>query len=131
MKSPDAVANHPMACLQRELVSRLRTGGSMEGVERTWALLRLNPRLWKRVTTYGLDRPDRQLQLKRIAFPGFNWPEVDAPLRAGNKLPRIYELARGSASIARDAAGHYKIGAKGLKFMKHWRAAAPATPRVR
>ena len=89
MKSPNEVANHPMARLQRELVSRLRACGSMEGVERTWAILRLNRRLWKRVTTYGLDRPDRQMALKRIAFPGCNWTEVDAALRAGNTLPGI------------------------------------------
>ena len=66
-----------MARLQRELVSRLRACGSMEGVEQTWVLLRLNRRLWKRITTYRLDRPDCQLQLKRIAFPGFNWTNVD------------------------------------------------------
>jgi hypothetical protein len=126
MKSADEISNHPMARLQRDLVDRLRARGSVEGAECIWTLLKLNRRLWKRITTYGLDRPDRQRQLNRIAFPDSNWTEVDAARRAGNKLLGIYELARGNASIARDAVGHYRIGAKGLKIVKSRRAAAPS-----
>jgi hypothetical protein len=119
---------HPKARLHRELVARLRASGSREGAERTWCLLSLHGRLWMRITTYGLDRPSRQRQLNRIAFPDSNWREVDAALQAGNKLPGIHELACGNASIAKDATGHYKIGAKGLKIVKHWKAVAPSTP---
>jgi hypothetical protein len=131
MKSPEEVAMHPKARLHRELVARLRASGSSEGAERTWSLLSLNERLWKRIVTYGLDRPDRQQQLNRIAFPDSNWTEVDAGLRAGNKLHAIYELARGNVSIARDATGRCKIGAKGLKIVKHWKEATPSTPGAR
>jgi hypothetical protein len=124
MKSPAEIANHPKAHLHRELVTRLRASGSLRGAARAWSLLRLNRRLWKRVVTYGLDRPDRQLQLNRIAFPDSNWMEVDAALRAGNRLYSLYKLACGNASIARDSAGSYKIGAGGLKIVKHVSIAA-------
>jgi len=56
-----------------------------------------------------------------IAFPDCNWTEVEAALTAGNKLERLYELACGKASIATDSAGYYKIGAYGLKIIKHAR----------
>lgn len=121
MKSPAEIANHPKAHLHRELVTRLRASGSLGGAARAWSLLRLNRRLWKRVVIYGLDRPDRQLQLNRIAFPDSNWMEVDAALRAGNKLHSLYELACGNVSVARDSAGSYKIGSGGLKIGKHVR----------
>ena len=100
-------------------MQELRASGSMEGAEQTWVRLRLNARLWKRIVTYGLSLPERQLQLNKIAFPDANAAEVDAALRAGNNLNRLYELACGRASIARDSAGHYKIGTKGLKIVKH------------
>jgi hypothetical protein len=119
MKSPAEIANHPKAHLHRELVTRLRASGSVGGAARAWSHLRLNRRLWKRVVAYGLDRPDRQLQLNRIAFPDSNWEQVEAALKAGNKLHSLYELACGNASIARDAAGSYKIGAGGLQIVKH------------
>jgi hypothetical protein len=128
MKSPDEVANHPRVRLHRELVARLRASGSLDGAERAWTLLRLNRRLWKRVQTYGLDCADRQVQLTKIAFPDFNWAEVDAALQAGNNLHRIYELARGNASVGRDTAGRYKIGAKGLKIIRHGKVTAQSAP---
>ncbi len=118
MKSPAEIANHPKARLHRELVTRLRAAGSLQGAAHTWSLLRRNRRLWKGIANYGLDRPDRQLQLNRVAFPDLNWEPVDAALRAGNKLHSLYELACGNASIARDSAGSYKIGAGGLKIVK-------------
>jgi hypothetical protein len=119
MKAPEEIANHPKARLHRELVARLRASGSIRGAKQTWTVLKLNQRLWKRIVNYGLDRPERQLQLNTIAFPDSNWTEVDAALRAGNKLNRLYELARGSASIVRDSARNYKIGIYGLKIVKH------------
>lgn len=131
MKSPAEIANHPKARLHRELVTRLRASGSLQGAAHTWSLLRRNRRLWKRVVTYGLDRPDRQLQLNRIAFPDSNWMEVDAALQAGNKLHGIYELARGNASVGRDMAGRYKIGSKGLKIIRHGKVAVPSAPDAR
>jgi hypothetical protein len=57
--------------------------------------------------------------LNRIAFPEFNVAEVEAALKAGNNLHRLHELASGRASIAKDSAGHYKIGRKGLMIVKH------------
>ena len=96
----------------------------MKGAEHTWTVLRLNQRLWKRIANYGLECPGRQLQLTTIAFPESNWTEVDAALKAGNKLNKLYELACGSASIAKDSAGNYKIGVYGLKIVKHGSAIA-------
>ena len=124
MKTPEEIANHPKARLHRELVSKLRASGSMKGAEHTWTLLRLNQRLWKRIANYGLECPRRQLQLNTIAFPDSNWMEVDAALRAGNKLNKLYELACGTASIAKDSAGNYKAGVYGLKIVKHARTIA-------
>ena len=119
MKTPAEIANHPKARLHQEVVATLRASGSVKGAEQTWVRLRLNTRLWKRIVTYGLGLRERQLQLNKIAFPDGNAADVDAALRAGNNLNRLYELARGRASIARDSAGHYKVGAKGLKIVRH------------
>jgi hypothetical protein len=119
MKTPAEIADHPKARLHRELVETLCASGSMKGAEQTWIRLRLNPRLWKRIAIYGLDLRERQWQLNRIAFPDANTAEVDAALRAGNNLNRLYELACGRASIAKDSAGHYKTGNSGLKIVRH------------
>lgn len=118
MKTAAEIANHPKAQLHRELVARLRDSGSVYGAEKTWGRLRLNPRLWKRVVTYGLALPERQSQLNKIAFPDCNLAEVDAALEAGNNLNRLYELACGRASVASDSTGSYKLGSKGLKIIK-------------
>ena len=119
MKTATEIADHPKARLHREIVARLRDSGSVYGAEKTWDRLRLNPRLWKRIVTYGLALPPRQSQLNKIAFPDSNAVEVDAALKAGNNLNRLYELACGQASIAKDQAGHYKLGGKGLKIIQH------------
>jgi hypothetical protein len=119
MKTPTEIANHPKARLHRELVEALRASGSVKGAEQTWLRLRLNARLWKRIVTYGLGLRERQLQLNKVAFPDANAAEVDAALRAGNNLNRLHELACGRASIARDSAGHYKMGKKGLMIVRH------------
>jgi hypothetical protein len=121
MSSPEEVAAHPKARLHRELVATLRASGSLRGAALAWSLLRRNRRLWKRIANYGLDRPDRQLQLNRVAFPDSNWEQVEAGLRAGNRLHSLYELACGNASIARDSTGSYKMGSGGLKIVKHVR----------
>jgi hypothetical protein len=119
MKTATEIANYPKARLHRELIEMLRTSGSMKGAELTWRRLRLNPRLWKRIVTYGLSLPEKQSLLNKIAFPDFNAAEVDAALKAGNNLYKLHELAAGRASIARDLAGHYKTGNKGLKIIQH------------
>jgi hypothetical protein len=119
MKTTAQIANHPKARLHQEIVAVLRASGSIEGAEQTWRRLPLNPRLWRRIATYGLDRPERQTKLNKIAFPHSNLAEVDAALKAGNNLNRLYDLASGHASIATDSAGRYKIGAKGLKIIQH------------
>lgn len=67
--------------------------------------------------TFGFDRLDRQKELTKIAFPDCNWSEVEAALKAGNKLKPVYELACGISSIATDAAGNYKAGSHGYKVV--------------
>src|SRR5471030_1264132 len=119
MKTAAEIANHPKARLHQNLVEILRASGSTKGAEQTWVRLRLNARLWKRIITYGLGLRERQLQLNKIAFPDSNAAEVDAALKAGNNLNRLHELACGRASIARDSAGSYKSGGKGLKIVRH------------
>jgi hypothetical protein len=119
MKTAAEIANHPKARLHQNLVEILRASGSVKGAEQTWVRLRLNARLWKRIITYGLGLRERQLQLNKIAFPDANATEVEAALKAGNNLNRLYELACGRASIAKDSAGHYKTGNKGLKIVRH------------
>ena len=119
MKTAAPIASHPKARLHREIVANLRAFGSIEGAERAWLRFQLDPRLWKRIVTFGLGLPERQMKLNKIAFPDFNTTEVDAALRAGNNLNRLYDLARGSASVASDSAGHHKLGSKGLKIIRH------------
>jgi hypothetical protein len=84
-----------------------------------WDRLRLNPRLWKRIVTYGLTSPERQSQLTKVAFPDCNLAEVDAALAAGNNLRGLYDLASGRSSLARSSSGLYKQGGKGLKVARY------------
>ena len=118
MKTAAEIANHPKARLHRELVARLRDCGSIYGAEKMWGHIRLNARLWKRIVSYGLALPGRQSQLNEVAFPNCNFGEVDAALAAGNNLHGLHELACGRASLARDSAGNYKQGSKGLKIAR-------------
>ena len=120
MKTAAQIANHPKARLHREIVERLRAFGSVEGAEQAWLRFRENPRLWRRIVIYGLAVPERQAKLNKVAFPETNFAEVDAALNAGNNLNRIHELALGLASIAKDSAGGYKLGAKGFKTEKRF-----------
>jgi hypothetical protein len=126
MKTAAEIANHPKARLHREIVERLRDARSLEGAAQTWLRLQRHPRLWKRIATFGLAVPERQAKLNKIAFPDSNLAEVDAALRAGNNLNRLYQLACGRASLVTDVAGHYKVGGKGLKIIQH--ATVPRTP---
>ena len=119
MKTAAEIANHPKARLHRELVAALRESGSMKGAEQSWIRFRLNPRLWKRIVTYGLGLDQKQALLNKVAFPDFNFTEVGGALKAGNNLNKLHELASGRASIAKDANGHYKVGRKGLMIVRH------------
>jgi hypothetical protein len=118
MKTAAEIANHPKACLHRELVARLRDSGSIYGAQKMWERLRQNERLWKRIVTYGLASPERQSQLTRVAFPDCNLAEVDAALDAGNSLRGLHNLACGRSSLAKTPGGVYKQGGKGLKIAK-------------
>jgi hypothetical protein len=118
MKTAAEIANHPKACLHRELVARLRDSGSIDGALRTWDRLHLNARLWKRIVTYGLASPERQSQLTKVAFPDCNLAEVEAALEAGNNLRGLHDLACGRGSLARNSSGSYKQGGKGLKVVR-------------
>lgn len=118
MKTATEIANHPKARLHREIAARLRDSGSVYGAKETWGRLRLNARLWKRIVTYGLALPERQLQLNKVAFPDCNLAEVDAALEAGNNLRGLYDLACGRSSLAKNASGNYKTGGKGLKILR-------------
>jgi hypothetical protein len=122
MKTAAQIANHPKARLHRELVTRLRDSGSVDGAEKMWGRLRINARLWKRIVTYGLAPPERQSQLTKVAFPDCNRAEVDAALEAGNNLRTLLDLASGRSSLATDSGGRYKQGGKGLKSVKSLRA---------
>jgi hypothetical protein len=118
MKTAAQIASHPKARLHREIVATLRAFGSIEGAERAWLRFQFDPRLWKRIVTFGLAVPERQAKLNKIAFPDFNRVDVDAALAAGNTLERLFDLARGRASPATDSRGRYKMGSKGLKIAK-------------
>lgn len=118
MKTAAEIANHPKARLQRELVRIIRAQGNIAVAIVAWREIRSNAALWRRVVTYGLDEPHRQLQLNRVAFPDHNHAEVDAALQAGNHLRTLYELACGHAWVARESDGNFKQGRKGLRVMR-------------
>jgi hypothetical protein len=117
MKTAAQIANHPKARLHRELVARLRDSGSIYGAQKTWDCLRLNPRVRKRIVTYGLASPGRQSQLTKVAFP-CDLAQVDAALEAGNNLRGLHDLACGRRSLAKVFNGRYKQGGKGLKILR-------------
>jgi hypothetical protein len=105
--------------LQQELVPILRATGSIAGAEKYWREVDFAKGFGKKLACYGFNKPERQLQLNKVAFPNCNFVEVDAALKAGNKLYQLYDLACGRCSIAKDAAGQYKVGKKGFKVVKH------------
>lgn len=118
MKTHAEIANHPKARLHRELVALLRAAGSIEGARGVWLRIPRDQGLWHRLAKFGFAAAERQEQLNKVAFPECNWIEVDAALRAGNRLFAIYELATGRALIARDGDGGFKVGRKALKVIK-------------
>lgn len=118
MKTAAQVASHPKARLHRELVALLRSKGNLALAIVAWREIRLRRSLWIRVVQFGLDHPERQSQLNRVAFPEHNHAEVDAALAAGNNLRTLYELASGSAWAARHVTGEYKLGRRGLRVFR-------------
>ncbi len=118
MKTAAKVASHPKARLHRELVALLRSHGNIAVAVVAWREIRLRRGLWARVVQFGLDRPEQQSQLNRVAFPEDNHAEVEAALAAGNNLRTLHDLASGRAWVARDENGNYKLGRRGLRVFR-------------
>jgi len=104
-------------CLQQELVAILRETGSVEGAKLFWHRVDFKNGFGRKLACYGFARRERQLLINKVAFPDVNFVEVDTALKAGNKLRQLYQLASGSASIARDSNDRYKEANKGLKIV--------------
>ena len=119
MKTIAPVAKNRCVRLQQELVEMLRATGSIEGAEQFWLRLDFKKSFGKKLACYGFDKRERQLLINKVAFPVSNFTEVNAALKAGDKLWQLYQLASDRASIAKDSAGQYKVGDKGLKIVKH------------
>lgn len=66
----------------------------------------------------GLPSAIGQLAINKVAFPDANFVEVDAALKAGNKLRQLYEVASGNALIAQDSRNQYKVAKRGLKIIR-------------
>ena len=116
MNTTASLAKNRAIRLQQELVPILRATGSIAGAEKYWREVDFGKGFGRKLAGYGFDRRERQSLINRIAFPSVNFVEVDAALAAGNKL---YDLACGRSSIAKDSAGRYKVGKKGFKIIKH------------
>jgi hypothetical protein len=79
--------------------------------------MELDSRLWRELATYDLQAKERRAHLNKVAFPDCNHADVDAALKAGNNLTKLYDVARGQAYVAKTSAGHYVTGKKGLKIV--------------
>lgn len=104
--------------LQQELVGLLRETGSIEGAEQFWHRTDFKNGYGRKLACYGFESRTRQSLINKVAFPDLNLCEVDAALKAGNRLLHLYELASGRASIARDANNQYKTARTGLKIIQ-------------
>jgi hypothetical protein len=103
--------------LQQELVAILRETGSIEGAKLFWQRVDFKKGFGRKLACYGFTKCERQLLINKVAFPDVNFVEVDAALKAGNKLRQLYELASGRASIAQDSRHRYKYSHKRLKLI--------------
>jgi hypothetical protein len=119
MNTVTSVAKNRAIRLQQELVPILRATGSLEGAELYWRRVDFKKGFGKKLACYGFSKRDRQTLINRVAFPNTNFNEVDAALKAGNKLIQLYELASGTAAIARDSTNRYKEAKKGLKIISY------------
>lgn len=117
MKTASQIANDAKVRLQKEVVNLLRKG-CKDSIPDTWRQIRLTDRLWSELGTYDLRARERRSHLNKVAFPDCNLAEVDAALEAGNNLNRLYDLARGRATLQKDSAGRFVAGKKGLKIVK-------------
>ncbi len=84
----------------------------------TWYHILLNAKLSAEIGSYDLGAPQRRSALTKVAFPKANLDDVNAALDAGATLNDLYDIARGRAYIAKDSAGRYLKGKKGLKIVK-------------
>jgi hypothetical protein len=117
MKTVGPVAKNRCVRLQQELVEMLRATGSIEGAEQFSLRVDFKKSFGKKLACYGFGKRERQLLINKVAFPDLNFIEVDAALKAGNKLWQLYQLASGRASVARDSSDKYKPSNKGLKII--------------
>jgi hypothetical protein len=117
MNTVASVTKNRAVRLQQELVEKLRATGSIEGAEQFWRRMDFNKPFGKKLACYGFAKRTRQLLIAKVAFPDLNFIEVDAALKAGNKLWQLYQLASGCASIARDSNDRYKPSNKSLKIV--------------
>jgi hypothetical protein len=118
MRMVASVAKNRAIRLQQELVALLRDTGSIEGAKLFWRRLDFRKGFGRKLACYGFAKCERQLLINKVAFPDVNFVEVDAALKAGNKLRQLYELASGRLSIARDSNDRYKQSSKGLKLVR-------------
>jgi hypothetical protein len=129
MNTMASVAKNRCIRLQQELVEVLRATGSIEGAEQFWRSVDFNKPFGRKLACYGFAKRARQLLINKVAFPDVNFIEVDAALKAGNKLWQLYQLASGRASLARDSNDRYKPANKGLKIVAT--TVSPASPQSR
>jgi hypothetical protein len=113
-----SVAKNRAIRLQQELVVILRETGSVEGAKLFWHRIDFRKGFGRKLACYGFAKRERQLLINKVAFPDVNFVEVDAALKAGNRLRQLYDLASGRASIARDSNDRYKPANKGLKVVR-------------
>ena len=118
MNTVASVAKNRAIRLQQELVGVLRATGSLAGAEQYWRNVDFKKGVGRKFACYGFAKRDRQSMINKIAFPNVNFVEVEAALKAGNKLRQVYELALGRASIARDSNNQYKQAKNGLKIIQ-------------
>jgi hypothetical protein len=102
MRTVASVAKNRAIRLQQELVAILRETGSIDGAKLFWHRVDFKKGFGRRLACYGFAKRERQSLINKVAFPDVNFIEVDAALKAGNKLRQLYELASGCASIARE-----------------------------
>ena len=117
MRTVGAVAKNRSIRLQQELVAILRKSGSIEGAKLFWHRVDFESEFGRKLACYGFAKRERQLLINKVAFPDVNFVEVDAALKAGNKLRQLCQLASGRASIAQNSNHRYKPANKGLKIV--------------
>jgi len=118
MNAVASVAKNRSIRLQQELIAVLRATGSVAGAERYWNRIDFKRGFGRKLACYGFAKRDRQLVINKVAFPDINFVQVDAALKAGNKLRQLYDLASGNALIAQDSRDQYKVAKRGLKIIR-------------